>query len=426
MAWTAYTPRPHPDDFTIATDFGVGKDWPIGYEDLAPYYDELENFLGVSGPTPYPWGPERKNGYPLPPNKFNAAAQLMQKGCENLKLKTSPAANAILSQPYYQKHIGWRNACTNRGFCEAGCSTGAKASMDITFIPQGIKFGAEIRTECFATQLKTTAEGKINAVAYLKNGETEVQKCKFVFLCAGAIETPRLLLMNNLANSSGQVGKNFMANVGVQLWGEFDEITHPYKGVPAALISEDLRRPKDVEFASGYLLQSIGVMPITYVSQLTRATGMWGKKLTEKMKAYNHVAGINMHGECLPSEKNYVELSEELDELGLPKPRIHFTNGKNEKLMAAHGEKYMDEIWKTAGAKNTFKVARNAHIIGTCRMGEEAAKAVVNADGQSFDVPNLYISDNSIFPSSLTVNPTLTIMAVALRIADQFLKNNPQ
>lgn len=422
LAYTAYTPRPHPDDFTLNTDFGVGKDWPISYKELEPYFDELEQFLGVSGPTPYPWGPTRNSGYPLPPNPINGAAQLMERGCDALDLKTSTAANAILSAPYYQEHVGEREACTNRGFCQAGCNTGAKASMDVTFIPQAIHFGAEIRTECFVTKLHTDQTGKITSVTYLKNGQEETQLCKNVFLCAGAIETPRLLLMNQLANSSGQVGRNFMANVGSQIWGEFEELVHPYKGIPASLISEDFHRPKNVDFASGYLLQSIGVMPITYASQLCRATGIWGQELREKMSVYNHVAGINIHGECLPYEHNYVELSEEKDELGLPKPRVFFSNGTNEKRLAAHGEKFMKKIWKIAGAKNTFKVSRNAHVIGTCRMGDIALDAVVDAQGKSFDIPNLYISDNSVFPSSLTVNPTLTIMAVALRTADIFLK----
>lgn len=421
LAYTAYTPRPHPDDFTLYSDFGVGKDWPIGYKDLEAYYDELEEFLGVSGPTPYPWGPERNSGYPLPPNKINGAAQLMERGCEKLGIKTSPAATAILSAPDHKNAIGERQACINRGFCEAGCSTGAKASTDVTFIPLAIKHGAEIRTECFVSRL-VVEDDTITTVNYLVDGQEKSQACRNVFLCGGSVETPRLLLMNDLANSSGQVGKNFMANVGLQLWGEFEALVHPYKGVPASLISEELRRPKDVDFASGYLLQSIGIMPLTYASQLTRATGIWGAELREKIARYNYVAGINIHGECLPSEHNYLELSSEKDELNLPKPRIFFSNGENEKKIAAHAEHYMQKIWKEAGAKNIFKVSRNSHLIGTCRMGNEAAEAVVDAQCKSFDIENLYISDNSVFPSSLIANPSLTIMANALRVADLFLK----
>lgn len=423
LLYTGFTPRPHPEDFTLFSDFGVGKDWPFRYKDLEPYFDELEIFLGVSGPSPYPWGPKRKVDYPLPPNPINGAAQLMEKGSKELNIKTSPAPNAILSKPYHQEDIGERQACTNRGFCEAGCSTGAKSSTDVTFIPQALAFGAEIRTECFVTKLKTNAIGQIEAVTYLKNHVEQTIQCKNVFLCAGAIETPRLLLMNNLANSSGQVGRNFMAHVSLQVWGEFDDLVHPYKGVPATLISEDMRRPKDVDFASGYILQPIGVMPVTYASSLSRSMGLWGKDLRIGMANYNHVAGINIHGECLPYEHNYVELSEEKDQMGLPKPRIYFTNGENETRMEAHGEKVMTNIWRNAGAKKMFKVARNSHLLGTCRMGANASEAVVDSYGKSFDIQNLYIADNSVFASSLTVNPTLTTMALALRTADAFLKN---
>lgn len=422
LAYTAYTPRPQPDDFKIKSEFGVGADWPISYYDLESYFDELEIFLGVSGPSHYPWGPPRKVSYPLPPLPLNGAAQLMQRACKQLNIKTSPAANAILSSPYFQEHVGWRNACTNRGFCQAGCSIGAKASMDVTFIPYAIHFGAEIRTECFATKVETDLKGKITSVIYLKNGKEEKQRCKYLFVCAGAIETPRFLLMNQLSNSSGQVGKNFMANVGSQVWGEFDELVHPYKGIPASLISEDMHRPKDADFAGGYLMQSLGVMPITYVSQLTRSTGVWGKDLRRKMKAYNHVAGIDMHGGCLQSENNFLELSGEMDSLGLPKPRIFFTCEENGLRMSRHGEKWMKQIWETAGAKNIFIVKRNAHTIGTSRMGNDKETSVVDAECKSFDIPNLFICDNSIFPSALSVNPSLTIMAVALRTADLFLK----
>lgn len=426
LHFTGYTPRPQPDDFKIKTDFGIGKDWPITYWELEQYYDELELFLGISGPDPYPWGPARKVKYPLPPLPLNGAAQLMQRGCHRLHIKTSPAANAILSQPYFREHVGWRNKCNNRGFCQAGCTTGAKASTDVTFIPFAIHFGAEVRSRCFVTEFEKNISNQIKSVVYIKEGKKEKQLCKNVFLCAGAVETPRLLLMNNLANSSGQVGKNFMANVGVQVWGEFEELVYPYKGIPASLISEDTHRPKDADFAGGYLIQSIGVLPVTYASQLTRATGVWGKELRRRMNVFNHVAGINMHGTCLPYQTNFLELSEEADEMGLPKPRIYFSANENEKQLGAHGERIMKQIWMAAGAKNMFVFQRYAHMIGTCCMGTSEENSVVNADGKSFDVSNLYISDNSIFSGSLSVNPALTIMALALKIADKFLLEQKQ
>ena len=396
-------------------------DWPLSFDDLEPYYSQLERFLGVSGPSPYPWGPA--HDYPLEPLPLNGAAQLMQRGCEALGIQTSPAANAALSGSYYAAGVGWRAACTNRGFCQAGCSTGAKASMDVTFIPLALHHGAEVRSGCFVTRLETDSRtGRVTGVVYTRDGLEHRQPCGHVFLCAGAIETPRLLLLNGLGNSSGQVGRNFMAHTGIQVWGRFEDDVHPHKGIPGGLISEATHRPQDADFAGGYLLQSIGVMPVTYASQVARGRGLWGAALRDHLLEYNHVAGINILGECLPYEGNYLELSEELDARGLPKPRVHFSFGDNERRLTAHAEMLMRRIWDAAGATDVWAFPRSAHTIGTCRMGLERESAVVDPDGRSFDVPNLYICDNSVFPSALSVNPALTIMALSLRTAEKFLE----
>lgn len=421
LHFTAYVPRAQDDDFRLQTEFGVGKDWPIGYKDLEPYYEEAEKFIGVSGPVNYPWGSQRRGSYALPPLPINGAGQLMKKGCDAVGIKTSPAPNAALSQRYFQEGVGWRNACTNRGFCQAGCNNGAKGSMDVTYIPFALHHGAEVRANCFVNSFERDNLGNITAVVYTNENTEYKQKCKAVFLCAGAIETPRLLLINNLANSSGQVGKNFMAHTGMQVWGQFEDDVRPYKGIPGALISEDMHRPKRADFAGGYLLQSIGVMPVTYASQVVRGQGLWGAALQQHMRGYNHTAGINILGECLPYEHNFLELSDEKDERGLPKPRIHFSFGENEKRLTAHSENWMRKIWEAAGANDVWAYNRAAHTIGTCRMGHDAQGAVVDAACRSFDVPNLYICDNSVFPSALSANPALTIIALALQTAATFL-----
>lgn len=422
LHYTAYTPRPFPEDFQLRTDFGVGNDWPIKYNELEPYLSEVEWFIGVSGPSPYPWGPPREKGYPLAPLPVNAAGQIMKKGCDAIGIKSSPAPNAALSAPYHVLGVGWRAACSNRGFCQAGCSTGAKSSVDVTYIPLSLQHGAEIRPNCYVTAIEKKA-GVITGVVYQENGEEKRQKCKNLFLCAGSIETPRLLLLNDLANGSGQVGKNFMAHPGMQLWATFDDEVRPYKGIPGALISQDTHRMKGVDFAGGYLLQSIGVMPVTYASQYARGQQHFGAEMREHLRKYNHVAGINILGDCLPYEHNHLELSDELDERGVRKPKLTFTVGDNENKMDAHALKTMTQIFEAAGAKNMWHFQRHAHVIGTAMMGTDASKSVVNPDGRSHDVPNLYISDNSTFPTALDVNPALTIMALSLRTADRFLAN---
>jgi choline dehydrogenase-like flavoprotein len=422
--YTAFTPRPQRDDFRLRTMQGVGADWPLGYDDLAPYFDELERRLPVCGPSPYPWG--EPHGYPLPPLELNAPAQLVARGCAQLGIRTAPAPNAALSQARTDptgSGGGDRPACTHRGFCQAGCSTGAKGTADVVFVPPALAAGAELRTEAQALRLET-ARGdaeRIAAVVYRQDGVERRQRCAAVFLCAGAVETPRLLLLSGLADDGGHVGRHFLAHTSLQVWARFAEAVRPYKGIPAALISEDFHRPADADFAGGYLLQSLGIMPVTYASQVARGLGLWGEPLRAHLRGYNHRAGIDMHGECLPYPGNRLELADERDDAGLPKPRISFSAGENERRMARHGERVMRAVMEAAGGRELWSYGRAAHTLGTCRMASRADDGVADADGHAFARGNLWIADGSLFPSALAVNPALTIMALGLRIADRFL-----
>ena len=425
LHWTAYCPRPQPDDLRLRSETGLGRDWPIAFEEFAPYLDEVERFIGVSGPDPYPWGPARTTPYPLKPLPLNSAGQLMQAGCAELGVRTSLAPNAALSGTYYHRDYGFRPACTNRGFCQAGCHNGAKGSTDVTFLPAAVRAGAEIRERCYVTGFDRDGDGRLTAVVYKDAEDVEHrQRCRAVFLCAGGVESPRMLLIHGLANGSGQVGRNFMAHVGLQLWGVFEPRTTPTRGLPGGLISEDFHRPANVDFAGGYLLQSIGVMPVTYVSQLARGPGLWGEALVAHMRRFDHVAGVNMLGDCLPSPDNRITLSDELDGKGFPKPVVTFAQGPNEQAMEAHGERRMRAIWQAAGATEVWSLRRGAHTLGACRMGLDGDDAVVDPDCRSFETPNLYVCDNSVYPSALSVNPALTQMALSLRTADRFLQRS--
>jgi hypothetical protein len=244
---------------------------------------------------------------------LNGAAQLMERGCKTLGIRTSPAANAALSNSYYQEGVGWRGACTNCGFCQAGCNKGAKGSMDVTFVPLAIAAGAEVRAESFVLCFETDPRAG-SRQSFMSETESNSASSVATFSSArGAVETPRLLLINDLANASGEVGRNFMAHTGVQLWGRFNDDVRPYKGIPGSLISEDTHRPANADFAGGYLLQSIGIMPLTYAGQVARGPGLWGEALTSHMRSYNHTAGINILGDCLPYGDNHLTLSDEID-----------------------------------------------------------------------------------------------------------------
>jgi choline dehydrogenase-like flavoprotein len=425
LHWGAYTPRPNPSHFRLKTEFGVAVDWPIAYNDLLPFYEQVERFLGVSGPERYPWDATRR--YPLPSLPLNAPAQLMQRGCSQLGMQTAPAPIAAVSRPYSGPDNDYpeRAACVNRGFCHQGCRNGAKASMDVTYLPAAVRAGAEIRSEAFVVDLERDGSGRVTGVVYQQGEQQYRQKTKAVFLCAGTVESARLLLRLGLANSSGQVGRNFMAHPSTQIWGTFEEDTRPYKGFPASLITEDLMVARSADpsadFASGYLIQSYGIMPVTWADSVVRGRGLWGAELKRYLRDYPNVAGMGISGDCLPYEHNYLELSDELDSRGLPKPRIHFTAGENEKRMMAHADKTLRAIWDAAGGADTWTFDRMAHQIGTCRMGEDSETSVVDPWGRSHDIPNLWISDNSVFPTAQPSNPALTIMALSLRCAEAFL-----
>lgn len=424
LHWGAFCPRPDPRDLKLLTETGKGIDWPIEYRDLLPFYEEIEQFLGVSGPEHYPWDPTRR--YPTGPVPINGPGQLMLKGYERIGLRASAAPIAALSSAYSRPEYGDRSACVNRGFCHQGCRNGAKGTMDVTYLPWAAKSGAEIRPNCLVTGFEQDSAGRLTAVLYrdLTNRSHPVdrkQRTRNVFLCAGGIETPRLLLHTSLANGSGEVGKNYMGHPSPQVWGTFDEPVRMNKGFPATVISEDTVRPKGVSFAGGYLVQSIGVVPVTWATSVARARGLFGTKLTRYLSDYNFVAGLGAHAEAIPHKDNYLSLSDEKDEHGIPKPIVHLSYQQNEKDIEAHAIKTMTSAWEAAGARDIWHMPRTAHTIGACRMGADPDASVIDPNLRSHEIPNLYVVDNSVFPSTLSANPAITIMALSLRLADHFL-----
>jgi choline dehydrogenase-like flavoprotein len=419
LHWGAFIPRPDPRDLRLRSELGVGEDWPMSYGDLVPYYEEVERFIGASGPSSYPW--ERSRRYPLPPVPLNAPAEAMAAGCAALGVRTCAAPAAVLSRDYAVPGIPGRQACVNCGHCHQGCRNGAKTSMDVTYLPLAVAAGAEIRPGCFVHAIERDAAGRVVAAVYRKDGVDHRQRCAALFLCAGAVETPRLLLHAGIANSSGQVGRNYMAHVATQVWGTFEPEMRPNKGYPSSLITEDMVRAPGAGFAGGYLVQSLGIVPVTWADQVARGRGLWGQALVDYLQQYNHVAGIGINGECLPQPGNFLELADEADDMGVPKVRVRFSYGANEHAVHAHAEAFLREVWEAAGATDPWTLTRSAHTIGTCRMGDDPGRSVVDGVGRSHDVANLWVCDNSVFPSALCANPALTIMALGLRTGDVFL-----
>lgn len=417
--WGAFTPRPDARDLRLRTETGEGADWPIDHDELIRYVAQVEADIGVSGPTPYPWDPSRT--YLYPPPRRNAPADLMLAGAAVLGIRAADAPAAILTRDRLQPHHGLRHATTNVGSIHQGERHGAKATTAITYLPAAVAAGAEIRPDAVVHTIERDARGRVTGVVYREDGEDRRQRCAALVLAGGGVETPRLLLHNGIANSSGQVGRNFLAHGAVQVWGRFDEQIRGYRGYPSAVITEDFVRPAGADFAGGYLLQSLGVMPFTYATSLVRGGGAWGTDLVDELEAARYSAGIGMNAECLPSDENRIELSSETDEWGLPRATITFSPGANEKAIDDHAIATMTDLLTAAGARSTRVLARSAHTLGTCRMSDDPAEGVVDGSGRSHDIDNLWVCDNSTYPSALTANPGLTQMALSLRTADRML-----
>jgi choline dehydrogenase-like flavoprotein len=424
--------RAHAEDFrrrTIEGDIAGAdlRDWPISYDDLEPYYDEVERDLAIAGPASYPWG--RRRRYVQREHELNASARVLVYGCTALGIPAAPAPVATLSAP-----LRGRPPCVYRGFCNYGCTTNAKSSILVTYIPRAIAAGAEVRPRCMVTQVTHDTSGRANGVLYFRDGDPSAlhfQPARNVAVCGYAIETPRLLLNSasamfpdGLANASGFVGKCFTVHSGHQVFARFDERINQYKAPPGLALTEHFNRTMpNVGFVCGYTIEAVGPHPSDFASRVTTARGLWGERLRRMMFDYNDYAGMGIVGEVLPQSTNTVVLHPtERDQYGLPVPRVSFTYHENDRRLIAHAIGQMTRIMEAAGGTDIWSADRTAHLLGTCRMGTDPRDSVVNGDCRSHDIPNLFICDGSVFPTGTAANPSLTIQAIAARTADRIIR----
>jgi choline dehydrogenase-like flavoprotein len=414
--------RFRPEWFKVRTKLGYGVDWPVDWREMRDYYTEVEQTLSLSGPVSYPWGPKRPR-YPYRPHEVNAAGLVLARGAEALGIKWCPTPLATISAPRGRAH-----PCVYRGFCTIGCSTNAKQSALITWIPRAVQAGAEIRDLAMVGRIETDGSGRCTGVHYLREGKWRFQRARNVVVAGYAIETPRLLLMSSssrfpdgLANSSGLVGKNLMVQTNQAVWGLFDEEIRSYKGPPSLALTEHWNyTDTGKDFFGGYAYMSQGPLPQQWVATQTGNHKLWGEKLMEAMSLYNHQAGLKIVGEVMPQEKNCVTLADEKDQYGLPVARVTFSLCDNDKRLVQHAIRHMTEAMRAAGGRDIWpEMDDTAHLGGTARMGSDRRTSVVNADCRSWDVPNLWICDGSVFPMVGGVNPSLTIQAIACRTADR-------
>jgi choline dehydrogenase-like flavoprotein len=424
--WAGASLRIQDHEFRAREVYGSVKDanlldWPLSLAELEPYYDKAEDKLGVTRTHDIPGLPGNNNFRVL----YDGAMKVGYSHCDTGRM-------AVNSRPR-----AGRASCLQLGFCFQGCKSGAKWSTLYTEIPAAEATGKfELRPQCQAIQIEHDQAGKASAVVYADaSGTLQRQRARAVCVAGNSIETPRLLLNSSsslfpdgLANSSGQVGRNYMRHMTGSLYATFEEPVHMYRGTTmAGIISDESRHDTSRGFVGGYEMETLS-LGLPFMAAFLDP-GAWGSKFTGAMDQYAHMAGMWLVGEDMPRESNAVTLHEsEKDAFGMPIPNVHFDDHRNDEAMREHAYGRGTAVYEAAGARDVYRTPPypSTHNLGTCRMSAKPADGVCNGSGRSHDVANLFISDGSQFTTGGAENPTLTIVTLAIRqadyIADQMAK----
>jgi choline dehydrogenase-like flavoprotein len=388
-------------------------DWPLTLAELEPWYAKAEDKMGTT----------RTNNIPGLPGNNNF--KVFEAGAKKLGYKEVHTGRmSINSEPRKG-----RGSCLQIGFCFQGCKSGAKWSTLYTEIPDAELTGNfEIRPQCHALQIQHDDGGKVTGVLYAdKDGKQHVQKARLVCVAGNSIESPRLLLNSasskfpdGLANSSGQVGKNYMRHTTGSVYAIFEKPVHMYRGTTmAGIIQDEAHNDPSRGFVGGYELETLS-LGLPFMAAFLNP-GEWGRPFAQAMESYDRMAGMWIVGEDMPQEGNGVTLHPaEKDEFGLPIPNVAFSDHPNDEAMRSHAYKQGSGVYEAVGAVKTFKTPPypSTHNLGTNRMSENPRDGVVNKWGQTHDIKNLFISDGSQFTTGAGENPTLTIVTLAIRQAD--------
>lgn len=431
-------------DFLPYSTDGLGTDWPITYEDLAPYYDRAESFIGVTGSIEGIRSAPDGIFQPCPPPK--AHEHLIKKVCAKLSIPCIPMRRAVITKP----HNG-RAACHYCGQCGRGCITASNyASSQVQILPALETGKLEIFDQAMAREILSDENGKVTAVSYIdKKTRTEQQiRCRVVVLAASACESTRLLLNSRssrfpqgLSNNSGVVGRFLMDTVGLGIHGYIPALEgmprYDTDGMSGGHVyspwwewgkkNKDFPRGYHIEIGGGFQMPGVG----SFKGQIDRHGG-YGQDLKARIrKEYGAIVGFAGRGEMIPNNLSYCELDPvTVDKWGIPVLRFHFKWSDYEWKQARHMERTFTEIIETMGGKvlgyrSPQREGKGIsipgtiiHELGTIRMGNNPRTSALNKYSQGHEVPNLFVADAGSFVSNPDKNPTLTITALAWRASD--------
>jgi choline dehydrogenase-like flavoprotein len=447
-AWGRISLRNGPYDFKPYSRDGKGFDWPITYEELAPYYDKAEELIGVFGSAE---GLENlPDGKFLPPPTPRCYELLVQKACKDLKIPCIPSRLAILTQPLKN-----RPACHYVAQCNRGCRMGSNfSSPDVLLYPAQLTGNLEIRCGAMAREVLTGSDGRATGVSYIdkQSGEEVEVRGKVVVLAASACETARLLLNsrgprfpNGLANSSGMVGRYLMDTVMSDVTGWIPSMmnlpAHNEDGVggmhlfmPWWNYQEQLQGK--LPFSRGYHIEIGGgrrgmPAPGLMTGSETLLGGGYGRALKQRSRSlYGSLVDFHGRGEMIPNPQSYCEIDKStVDKWGIPVLKFHFQWSDQEIQMARHMQETFQQIVTTMGGKVIESYGADQqwgisaggvgfHEVGGARMGNDPKTSVLNSHCQAWDCKNLFVTDGAPFVSLSDKNPTLTILALAWRTSD--------
>ncbi len=419
-------PRYHPEDMRSHSLYGRALDWPFEYDVLRPYYDQVQDDVGISGDAEAEiWRPPGAP-YPLPPILVNEHGLAFAKGFEAMGLHTSPIPIAVLSRAYKG-----RPACIWDGWCDAGCPTGALANPLAVYIPRAVDAGARLQSESHVTKvvMNKTDDRAVGVEYYDADGKRHMQEAETVVLAAFTVENPRILLNSatikspaGVANSSGLVGRYLLSHAAVMVYGMFPQETNSFFGTTGGqLFNQDGYDKHSDEGAYGSRQWEIGLAtkPNDLLGIAMSRPDIYGEALHKFMHdGARHIGAMVGVCEDQPNIENRVELSSTKDRYGMPQARTVYQYSDDALKLWEISAKEGMAITKAAGATDAWHGPLGGqHIMGGTIMGSDPATSVVNRYSQTHDVGNLFIGGGGVFPTSSCVNSTFTLHATSLMSA---------
>lgn len=455
--WDAKVPRFWRQDFEGRSLYGPVPganvaDWPLTYDELAPFYDEIEARMGVQGdihrmPKATLAQAPRAHQFPMPPNPPMLAGIRLAEGARRLGYHAYPFPMAVNSRPF-----DGRPACNSCGFCSGfGCPINARGGAAVSFLHHALLAGARLQTRAQVDRVETTQDRRrAVGVSWLDpHGVRHHERADIVILAPSAIETARLLLLSDLGNRYDQVGRNLMFHFFTVAGAMFTDDLHAWRGPSTTFTMDDFVGPvfprgSALPYLKGGICEVGGSIAPGVLSEAQLYSALAGvngpvlKNLMRLSPLRRRVAGLSMVGEDMPQLANRVDLDPSVKDVhGLPVPRITRTPHQFEIEASAFFAPLLTAVCLaapkaigalpipiatladlTGGDTSSFAgPSSTAHIMGTARMGADPRTSVVDPMGRVHDLDNLYVADGSVFVSSGGFNPTVTIMALALRMA---------